>query len=141
MALTIEINTDVGVFRDATKKSVAFNMDDAITKATLNGFTKHHDELIPALAGGSPGTPVSIDLTRFTTVRGIQVLSTVNIVALIDFNDTNGVREIPIANGVASSASAVTYGRFTLETSAMSSLSFRNDGTDDAEIQFLLWGT
>ena len=149
MPLTIDIDAQLDIFKDSARKSKAFDLDTTLVKATLSAFTKYHDELIPQLAAGTPGTPIAIDLTNWTRVRGIFVLSNLNIVMLADFNDGNGVREIPIGKGAASSTGAPTYARLLMElgtdtASGLSSLSFRNDDADGsnaaAEICFALWG-
>jgi hypothetical protein len=143
MPLTIDINPQLDIFRDAAKKSKAYDMDETLVKATISNFTKYMDELIPVLAGGTPGTPMAVDLTRFqTAARGIQVISNLPIVMVVDFGDGNGAREIPLDKATASTTSTVTYCRATLEVASIASLSFRNDqgAGNDAEVQFAIWG-
>lgn len=148
MPLTIDIDAQLDIFKDAALKSKVFDLDSTLVKARISTFTKYQDELLPAVAAGAPGTPVSIDLTNWTRVRGLFVLSNLDIVVLADFNDTNGVREIPLGKAADSVTAAPTYARLLMElgtdtTSGLTSLSFRNDagvGGTSAEICYALWG-
>lgn len=148
MPLTIDIDAQLDIFKDAAKKSKVFDLDTTLVKATLSTFTKYQDELLPAVSAGAPGTPVVIDLTNWTRVRGLFVLSNLSIVIIADFNDGNGTREIPLGKGADSATGAPTFARLLMElgtsaASGLSTLSFRNDngvGGTDAEVCYAIWG-